>query len=791
MRLRNSYVCVAVCLVACLVISRSGAGQQGPARRGNPAPATKIIFDQNDPSFYGASAQKMAQFPSPDNAIPYGKFAVFVGLQDERGKIVDALEPKPQARDNLRTGYYIVPNSSARELNTFGVVINADDPNNRHDDISYVMPCVWFSSVTWPHERILKPWVGFDSLEYAVDLRVPFANSPNIYHSHVIDDDESSERRPDFAAPYVLGGLYFEQLKRLGGTQRPPAFWIAVTLFDLRKHFARETLIVDKWSGGTNYPIVYSTVGREVAPDDRKPLPDVPPLTPMPMSIPTYTFTLPDSESMLSESSEGGPFRHFAFRVTKENFLAAIDEIKSRLSMYGEHGTAPMSSDPADWGLTFFNLDAEIFHNSTLPKPPPADQSRAMMVEFRNLRIIQASRSPKTLTAHGALENVDGVYVQGFACFDVDASDPTVSPEQLSSLRETPVSVEISAVDASHSREVPLGRISARLPIQGSAATCGTRRNGHSFKYQVPLDRIVRIAESGRSMFISARAVLGSGKSVPLQDPPAGPLQVPNIDLRSYARGLTGRFDAVKDRTALGSACIPGKEDAIPIDILVKPRMAIQGDGMLVAHGYADMPPLPGAATSDTCASKGAHTFMITLPSDLTLDDGQTLVAVARPGNYVSPSPTRPWDLQLPQADPLTTRLHLDPPLVKGYFEIAKNRSGESLQIRGWACVVGAQLKLRVKISGVTNAGQNVPLKTTIADRASEAAVQSECQVFNSAGNPEVRPDGNGFRFDVTFDARDLAPFGGTAGISDIRVEAERGTGSQDPVRIPKVPGSN
>jgi hypothetical protein len=785
MSLRCPYSRHAIGLISCLAIV---LGQQRPSREaGGKAITTKVIFDQNNPNFYGSSTQRMTQFPSPDNAIPFGRFAVFVGLEDEHGKILDALEPKPVSFDNLRTGYYVIPRSSGASLNAFGLVINADDPHNRHGDISYVMPCVWLSSVTWPREKILRPWVGFDSLEYSVDLRVPFANSSNIYHSHVVDDHADTERLPDFAAPYLLGGLYFEQLKRLGGNQRPPAFWIAVTLFDLRKHNVREILIVDNWSGGTNYPIVTTTAARKVFGDNGVALPDAPPRTPLQMSTPTYSFTLPDSESMLTEAGSDGTFRHFAFRVTKEHFLAAVDGIKSRMGTYTEHGRAPMSSDPSDWGLTYFNFDAEVFHHSTLPVTQPAATSRAMVVEFKNMRITQAIRSPKSLTAHGALESVDGNYVQGFACFDVAAPESLASPEQIANLRDTPVSVEIMAVDSNRRRRISLGRVSARLAIGNSAPTCSNLENGHSFRYLIPLEQITKVAEGGEPLFIAARAVLGSGKSIPLEAPPAGPLKVPTTDLENYAKGLRGHFDGVKGRAAVGWACIPGKEDAIPIDILVKARTAIQGAGALVTHGYADLGSEPIGATWDACAQKVPHTFSIDLPPTFTLGAEQTLVAVARPGNYTSPSPARPGDVQLPQADPLTNPIHLEPPIVKGYYETTKGASPDMLRIRGWACVVGSERKLRISLAGLAGSGRTVVLKNTIADRASEAAVQSECQIFNSVGDPEVRSDGKGFRFDVTLESHDMALLG-AGGAADLRVQADLGMGLQPPVNIPKVP---
>jgi hypothetical protein len=769
----------------------AGLGQQqsrGRAPNRKTIGATRLIFDQNNPKFYVGSTQQMVQFPAPGRSLPYGQFAVYVGLEDETGKFVSALQPKPSSFEDLRTGYYVLPQPPGGPLNAFGLVINADDPHNHHGDISYVMPCNWLSDVTMPRDKILSPWKeGFDSIEYAVDMRVPFAHSLNFYHRNMVDNDEDSPLRPDFAAPYVLGGLYFEQLRKLGGITRPPAFWIAVTLFDLRKHYSREVLIVDNWSGGTNYPIVTTAIGREVIPDNGVRLPDMPPQTPIATSTPTYSFMLPGSESMQTESQPDGPFQHFAVRITREHFLAAIDGIRTRLpSAYGEHGIAPMSTDLADWGITHFNFDAEVFHHSTISPPPPAAKSRAMVVELKNLRIQQAVRSPESLTVRGALEQINGLFVQGYACFDADASEPAISSEQLTNLRETPVSVELLGVDLSKpQQEFSLGRASARLSIPNSAALCSGRRNGHSFTYRIPLERILKIRESGEHMIIKGRAFLGSGKTIPLQDPAGGPIEVPALDFPSYTTGLIGSFDGVKGRTATGWACLTGKEDYLPIDILIKPVKAVDGPGAFLVSGLADAPSQPIPATWQACGDHGPHRFNIRLPPSFALDEGQTLVAIARPGNYNSPSPTRAWDKQLPQADPEKNPVTIEPPKVKGYFESVKTEPGGILEMRGWACTVGSEEKLRLRIMGVLGAERAIQLKAVIADRASEAAVQRECEIL-SPGDPEIRGDGKGFRFDVRLNPKDVASIAGET-ITDLRVEAE--SGKDRTVGIPKIPG--
>jgi hypothetical protein len=219
--------------IALLLVSFSTFAQ--PVKPQSNFGTTKIIFDQNDQSFYANSELQPVQYPAPDIDIPYGKFALYVGLGTNNGPFVPALQKKPDSFDNLKTGYYTIPQSTKKPLTVFGLVINADDPRNRQKDIAYSMPSVWLSSVTWPHEKILRPFSnGFDSLEYQVDLRVPFIQSSNPYFKHMVPDREDVPVRADFAAPYVLAGVYFEQLRRLGGTARPPAFWIAVSLVDLR-----------------------------------------------------------------------------------------------------------------------------------------------------------------------------------------------------------------------------------------------------------------------------------------------------------------------------------------------------------------------------------------------------------------------------------------------------------------------------------------------------------------------------------------------------------------------------
>ncbi len=200
----------------------------------------------------------------------------------------------------------------------------------------------------------------------------------------------------------------------------------------------------------------------------------------------------------------------------------------------------------------------------------------------------------------------------------------------------------------------------------------------------------------------------------------------------------------------------------------------------------ADAPSQPIPATWQACGDHGPHRFNIRLPANFALDEGQTLVAIARPGNYSSPSPSRAWDKQLSQTGAEKTPITIEPPQIKGYFESVKTEAGGILQMRGWACTVGSEQKLHLRISAMLSGERTIQLKAVVADRASEAAVQRECEILNSAGDPAIRADSKGFRFDVRLDPKNMPTLGGER-ITDLRVEAE--SGKDRTVSISKVPG--
>jgi len=224
----------------------------------------RVLFDQNDRTFYeggsGAKQLLLLQHSSAAQPPPFGKFALFVGLVDRAGgKPLPALLDAGVASQGVKTGYSRIPPiaTGPEPVSAFRLSVNPDDPNNRQKDIAYSMPSLWLSDITMPvarHTMAFGP--DWDSLEYRVQLRVPLAGTGAA-------NQESTA--------YVLGGLYFEQLKNLSSAPRPPSFWYGVMMFDLRRGYVREFLTVDRWSSGTNSPIVSTAVARRVVPDDGKP----------------------------------------------------------------------------------------------------------------------------------------------------------------------------------------------------------------------------------------------------------------------------------------------------------------------------------------------------------------------------------------------------------------------------------------------------------------------------------------------------------------------------------------
>jgi hypothetical protein len=481
-----------------------------------PIGSVRVIFDQNDKAFYEDSTERLTQFPRvPAGDLPYDKFAVYVGLGNG-STFIDALESKPQNFNNLKTGYYVVPPSGS-SLNTFGLVMNADDPRNGHSDITYVMPAIWLrnSSVTGP----LRPWADdFDSLEYSVDMRVPFARSQNVYHPNLINDKVDSGSRSDFAAPYILGGIYLRQIRALKNNAKAPALWIAVSFFDLRKHYTLETITIDTWSGGTNYPIVMTTIGNSVSPDEAKPFPEAPPKKPMTKRAPAYQFTLPGSESLMTESHPGDlSFHHFAFRITAGNLFSAIYKIRERMpQLYGENGLAPMSTNPEDWALEHFNFDAEIFHRSTLPKTVNAKHSRAMVVEFRNLRVQQAVRNePIKGFFQDLAPDKDGhIEARGWAC--VPGSEQKLriqltivsSDGQIAGLRQA---------IADHASEKGI-QDACQITTYGEEA----RADGRGFRFSIPLSK-----EALNKISDVRVSAASGGSSTPIPKVPGWSMPVP------------------------------------------------------------------------------------------------------------------------------------------------------------------------------------------------------------------------------------------------------------------------
>jgi hypothetical protein len=667
----------------------------------------------------------------------------------------------------------------------FGLVINADDPRNARSDIAYTMPSVWFSHVTMPQEQILHPWKDeFDSLEYSVDLRVPFANSPNPFHNNTIPDDEMSAKRTDYAVPYVLGGLFFEQVRNVKSGAKHPAFWLAIMLFDMRKHFTVEGISVDAWSGGTNYPIVTTTAGPRVVPDRAGHMPDTPSSTPLDMATPVYSQTLPGSSSMLWKGSLDDSFHHFQIRITRQNFLAAVQRIRERIpSLYGVQGMSPMSTDLSDWGLTHFNLDAEIFHTSRLPAMTTADNSRALVVEFKNLSIVQASRQPKELTVVGKIDGMVNGTILGDACYDVPGH---FTEEQLDSIRSTPVTVEFEAVDPTGVvKGISLGETLARVPGPQAGGQCVEGINGHRFAYHLPLSRALQVKDANRPMNLVAWGKLGDGTRVRLGDPSNQPLPVSLPVFEDLKGKVFGQFTEIRGRVAVGWACLKGSDEQLPIEIRSVPRGNPAAVGEVVADGFANQNTNSRLQADQACGSAALHGFLIELPTTFGLAPDRSLVAEARPGNYEWASPPREWDTAL-SSDAASSGFHLTPPALRGFLQSITGNS-HSVQVTGWACIPGSRDKMRIRLAGETASGKSMQLSTTgIADRASEPGVQEACLDVDDLNESKARADKAGYRFRISLDASDIAKLD-HLNVQNIVVSAGR-KGEKDTV-LPRVPG--
>ncbi len=708
--------------------------------------AIRVLFDQNRPALYSGDGTGgpplLLQHSVITGPVPFGKFAIFVGMADGAGgRPISGLLDANAAGRGLSTGYSPIPpiSGAPAPFSAYRLSINPDDPNNRQKDMAYAMPAFWFSDISMPAEKQIIPFaMDFDSLEYRVQLRVPLAGAGTADHQ---------------STGYVLGGLYFEQLRNLSSAPRPPAFWYGVSMFDLRKDYFKEYLTADNWSGGTQSPIVSTVPARRVVPDGgNSPVPGQ-----APTSTPVYAVKLDGSAELQTEPD--AQVRNFGFRISRFHFQAAIDAIKRRSpEIYGDFGFTPLSDNLADYALTFFNLDAEISHKEVLAEATPA---RGMVVEFQNLQLIQKKAIPVEAGVHGEVTSVRDRTIEGWACFSLPAQ--MSHSGEAENLLGLPVPLIISAIDPQGElEEVVLARALARLPAP--ASNCRNGLNGHGFSVQIPLETLYLSSSASGRRKLLVKADLGS-RVVPLPFAKGVMAEVPRFDFEYFGRthvvpekpNILGEFHGTRKGVARGWACLYASDHPMVVDLVA--RVEGKPDTVL-ATGLADTATAQDLSGAEACGDRSPHGFELTISSPERIPPGSTLEAVV----YPFPSARVKWSRTLERSGAAV----MEGPVL-GFFEgLTKHPSGNFAGV-GWACQFGDPEPLMVVLSVLMVNGESRDLLVAKANLASETQVGRSCGL--AAGAASASPEA-GFRYEFSLSPAQIAAIGPPSAVRRIRVHA-------------------
>ena len=187
-----------------------------------------------------------------------------------------------------------------------GIWIDSDHPRPQRGALLPVCPAYWW----WDRSRAPSPF--FDQsreLSFSFDLKVPTA------------------QRQGKAEVYICAYFLFQD--RRSGRQ----FWLGASLFDLRgaEKFP-DTVHVDNWEGGTQLPILFSSLNERSA------------------------WLHPAPASAQFTDKEFNDYRRFEFRVRAAQFSAALAAMKQRLP-----DLANASGDPSDYRLVHFNVNPEVY----------------------------------------------------------------------------------------------------------------------------------------------------------------------------------------------------------------------------------------------------------------------------------------------------------------------------------------------------------------------------------------------------------------------------------------------
>jgi hypothetical protein len=175
-----------------------------------------------------------------------------------------------------------------------------------------------------------------------------------------------------------------------------------------------------------------------------------------------------------------------------------------------------MSTNPEDWALEHFNLDAEIFHRSTLPKTLNAKHSRAMVVEFKNLMVQRAVRNEpiKGYFQDLILDSDGRVEARGWACVPESEQKLRIqlaivsSDGRINSVRE-------AVADRASEKDV---QAACQITTYGEEV----RADGRGFRFSIPLigealNKIsdVRVSATAGAYFTPIPKVPGWSMPVP------------------------------------------------------------------------------------------------------------------------------------------------------------------------------------------------------------------------------------------------------------------------------------
>ncbi len=187
-----------------------------------------------------------------------------------------------------------------------GIWIDSDHPRPRQGDLLPVCPAYWW----WDLSRAPSPFQQPGrELSFSFDLKVPTA------------------RREGKAEVYVCAHLL------LRDSQSGQHFWFGAALFDLREaNQFPDTVHVDNWPGGTGLPILFSALN----------------------SNSHWLHPGPGSAEFTSKPFTD--YRRVDFRVDAQGLRGAIAAMKQRWQEFEQ-----VSSEPADYQLTHFNINLEVF----------------------------------------------------------------------------------------------------------------------------------------------------------------------------------------------------------------------------------------------------------------------------------------------------------------------------------------------------------------------------------------------------------------------------------------------